>query len=172
MSPLQAVIRLCVTSLVFADFKHVSCQPVDIQSNLHISSPQGQTSTIMAGPLQPSEAKHECIELAKFLNYTYVGVMGEYCISVNNLRGDVNSAPVYDQCKDGNGNYNHSSATQYMDVYRIIGSESTTMDIKLVVPHSTSHANPKTTGSALSFHVISLFVIFNSLDAIIHCGCF
>ena len=78
--------ELSVLKVSFADSKHVSCQMVDTQSDIQLSSSQGVLSTVISGRFQTSEAKEKCIDLAKFFNYTYIGVMGGYCISVKILQ--------------------------------------------------------------------------------------
>ena len=140
------------------DSKHISCQKVDVQSDLHLSSPQDVVSSVISGPFPTNETKEKCTDLAKYLNYTYIGVMGEYCVSVDNFKEDHNSAPVYDQCKDGNGKYNPSSSIQYMDVYRITSSEMQHPDTVSITsaPPGTSGALPKM-GSAVSY-VAGLFI--------------
>ena len=162
---LQCLLVLCYViyqqNLSFADSKHISCQMMDIQGGVQLSSLQGVLSTIISGPFQASEAKDKCIDLAKVLHYPYIGVMGGYCVSVKNFT-DYNSVPVYDQCKDGNGEYDPSSTTQYMDVYRIITSSGNPQHggIKSA-PHSTSGALPNT-GVTFSY-IISLFIVLSSL---------
>lgn len=126
---------------------------VDNKGDIQLSSPQGVLSTIISGPFQDSNSKIKCIDLAKFLNYTYVGVMGGYCISVKNVTEDLTSAPVYDQCEDGIGKYDPSSTIQYMDVYRIT-SHSDSQSIKSA-PQSNNGALPSI-GSTIS-HIIGLF---------------
>lgn len=134
---------------------------VDIRGGVHLSSLQGVLLTIISGPFQASEAKYKCIDLAKFLHYPYIGVMGGYCISIKNFT-DYNSVPVYDQCEDGNGKYDPSSTTQYMDVYRIITSSGNPQHggIKSA-PHSASGALPNTafTVSYITGLFITLFLV-------------
>ena len=144
--------ELSVLKVSFADSKHVSCQMVDTQSDIQLSSSQGVLSTVISGRFQTSEAKEKCIDLAKFFNYTYIGVMGGYCISVKNFTEDHSSAPVYDQCEDGNGKYDPSSTIQYMDVYRITSSDS--QSIKSA--SRSSNGALSSIGSTVS-HIIGLF---------------
>ena len=122
---------------------------MDVHGDHHLSSPQGVLlSTIIAGPFQASETKEKCIDLAKFLNHTYIGVVREYCVSVNNFTKDYNS---YDQCKDRSGKYDPSSSIQYMDIYRITSSVKQQHTIK-----HTSGALPKI-GYAVSY-ITCLFI--------------
>lgn len=135
----------------FTDYKHISCQIVDIQGDIHLSTPQDVPSTIISGPFHATKAKDKCIGLGKFLNYTYIGVMGGYCVSVKNFT-DHHSIPVNGQCEDGTGKYNPSSKTQYMDVYRIITSSGINRpqhgSTKSAL-HSTSGALPNARFNAL-----------------------
>lgn len=145
-----------------ADFKHISCQMVGIQDGIHLSTPQGALSTIISGPFHANEAKDKCIDVANALNYTYIGVMGGYCISAMNLT-DYNSVPVYDQCEDGTGKYDPSTIIQYMDVYRIITrSGNQQHGSTKPAPQSTSGALPNT-----RFNVSHLFITLLFLRTLI-----
>ena len=141
--------------MIFADSKYISCEMVDIHGDIHLSSPQGVLSTIISGPFHASKAKDKCIDLGKLLNYTYIGVMGGYCVSVKNFTDGSNSVPVYDQCEDGNGKYDPSCTTQYMDVYKIITSRQ--HGSTKFAPHSTSGALPDTRFD-LFFIMVMLFL--------------
>ena len=102
------------------------------------------TSSIILGPFQAVEVKDNCISLAQSMNYTYVGIIGEYCVSVHTFQ-DHPEGEMQDKCEDGIGRYDPLSATQYMDVYMITSTSKQELsngdDVKSV-PQGVSGTQP------------------------------
>ena len=103
-----------------SDAVHISCQVLNFQANRLFISKQNIAPTIVSGPFQVHKAKDKCINVAKSMNYTHIGVMGGYCIHTK-LQADPDqyNGQSHVKCKDGVGNYDPSSTTQYMDIYRL-----------------------------------------------------
>lgn len=109
-----------------SDSKHISCQMLKFQTS-HLLMNKHNVSTIFSGPFQVQKAKEKCINLAKSMNYTHVGVMGGYCIHTkfhDNPDQHMYSEQSHAKCKDGIGNYDPTSTIQYMDVYKLTSTTS------------------------------------------------
>ena len=95
-----------------------------------------------------------CINLAKSMNYTYVGIMGGYCISVQGL---LDNRQVHDECQHGIGKYDPSSLTQYVDVYRI--NTSSTEEEELLKSFQGINGATVSVGFAVSYYLITVLLL-------------
>lgn len=103
-----------------SDAEHISCQVLNFQTNHMFIHKQNMAPTIVSGPFLVHKAKDKCINVAKSMNYTHIGVMGGYCIHTKfEIDPDQHNVKSHVECKDGVGNYNPSSTIQYMDIYRL-----------------------------------------------------
>lgn len=120
--------------------KHICCEQLTVKSHLSVLSLPNVASSIISGPFPTGKVREECFHLAKSLNYSFIGIMGKYCVSVD---GDFKPSKgrVYaGVCKDGTGLHDPSSVTQYMDVYMISSTDSANIisqsNVVVKSPHS------------------------------------
>ena len=119
--------------------------------------------SLIFGPLQTDKVKEECFRHAQSLNLSYVGIMGEYCISIKSDIASTWQVNDYDVCKNGTGLYNPSSSIQYMDVYSF-GSQDTVVpespgDVVRVKPSREMINSGAASSAIIRMGLIVLYVI-------------
>ena len=133
--------------------KHICCEQLTVQSDhLSVLSLPNVVSSIISGPFPTGKVREECFRLAKSLNYSFIGIMGKYCVSVDgDFKPSSKGHGVYaGVCKDGTGLHDPSSVTQYMDVYMINSTDSANIISQGKSPHSIiSNGAPSGMGMGL-----------------------